>query len=48
LTYDYNLYDGEEDAPCFCGAKRCRGSLYSRAHLRKLAKKRAKAAAAAA
>ena len=45
LTYDYNLYDGEDDAPCFCGAKRCRGSLYSATHLRKLAKKRAKAAA---
>ena len=47
LTYDYNLYDGEDDAPCLCGSKRCRGSLYSAAHLRKLAKKRAKAAAAA-
>ncbi len=46
LTYDYNLYDGEDDAPCLCGARRCRGSLYSAAHLRKLAKKRAKAAAA--
>jgi SET domain-containing protein len=46
LTYDYNLYDGEDDAPCLCGAKRCRGSLYSATHLRKLAKKRAKAAAA--
>ncbi len=46
LTYDYNLYDGDQDAPCLCGAKRCRGSLYSSAHLRKLAKKRAKAAAA--
>jgi hypothetical protein len=48
LTYDYNLYDGEDDAPCLCGAPRCRKSLYSRSHLRKLAKKRAKAAAAAA
>lgn len=48
LTYDYNLYDGEEDAPCLCGAPRCRKSLYSASHLRKLAKKRAKAAAAAA
>jgi SET domain-containing protein len=19
LTYDYNLYDGEDDAPCLCG-----------------------------
>jgi uncharacterized protein len=47
LTYDYNLYDGEDDAPCHCGAKRCRGSLYSAAHLRKLKKKREKAAVAA-
>ena len=47
LTYDYNLYDGEDDAPCLCGSKRCRGSLYSASHLRKLAKKRARAAAAA-
>jgi len=47
LTYDYNLYDGEDDAPCLCRMARCRGSLYSRSHLRKLAKKRAKAAAAA-
>ena len=46
LTYDYNLYDGEDDAPCLCGSKKCRGSLYSAAHLRKIAKKRAKAAAA--
>ena len=45
LTYDYNLYDGDDDAPCRCGAARCRGSLYSRSHLRKLAKKRAKSAA---
>lgn len=44
LTYDYNLYDGEDDAPCYCGAKRCRGSLYSAAHLRTLKKKREKAA----
>jgi uncharacterized protein len=48
LTYDYNLFDGEDDAPCLCGAQRCRGSLYSASHLRKLAKKRAKAAAVAA
>jgi len=48
LTYDYNLFDGEDDAPCLCGAKTCRGSLYSPSHLRKLAKKRAKAAAASA
>ena len=31
LAYDYNLYDGNlsDAAPCFCGAKRCRGSMYS-------------------
>ncbi len=47
LTYDYNLFDGEDDAPCTCGAKRCRGSMYSAEHLRKVAKQRAKAAGAA-
>lgn len=31
LCYDYNLYDGEDDdlSPCQCGAKNCRGTLYS-------------------
>ena len=30
LTYDYHLYDGDPDeAPCFCGAKRCRGSMFA-------------------
>jgi hypothetical protein len=30
LTYDYNLYDGDEDDPslCFCGTKNCRGTMY--------------------
>jgi uncharacterized protein len=44
LTYDYNLYDGEDDAPCYCGAARCRGSLYSPSHLRKQARMRAQKA----
>ncbi|MBV9087663.1 MAG: SET domain-containing protein-lysine N-methyltransferase [Acidobacteriaceae bacterium] len=35
LTYDYNLYDGDGDAPCLCGAKTCRGSMYSEKELRK-------------
>jgi SET domain-containing protein len=47
LTYDYNLFDGEDDARCLCGSEKCRGSLYSASHLRKLARKRAKAASAA-
>lgn len=30
LTYDYNLYDGDEDeALCNCGAPNCRGTMYS-------------------
>jgi SET domain-containing protein len=35
LSYDYNLYDGDGDAPCFCGARNCRGSMYSPKELRK-------------
>jgi hypothetical protein len=30
ITYDYCLYDGDEDeARCNCGAKKCRGTMYS-------------------
>ena len=30
LTYDYNLYDGDEDdARCYCGASNCRQTMYS-------------------
>ncbi len=30
LTYDYHLYDGDpNDAPCYCGAANCRGSMFS-------------------
>ena len=31
LTYDYNIYDAEpgEDSPCHCGARGCRGTLFS-------------------
>jgi uncharacterized protein len=30
LTYDYNLYDGddEDEAICHCSAKNCRGTMY--------------------
>lgn len=37
LTYDYNLFDGEENDPahCHCKAKHCRGSLYSDRELKK-------------
>jgi len=33
LTYDYNLYDGEGESPCYCRARNCRGSLYSEEEL---------------
>jgi SET domain-containing protein len=40
LTYDYNLYDGDLDdpSPCSCGARNCRGSMYSEAELARRAK----------
>ena len=43
LTYDYWLYDGDDDAPCHCGAKKCRGSMYSPAEQKKLERAQAKA-----
>ena len=36
ITYDYCLYDGGDDeAVCNCGAKRCRGTMYSREEIRR-------------
>ena len=36
LTYDYNLYDGEDDeAHCNCGAKGCRKTMYSPEELKR-------------
>jgi len=37
LTYDYNLYDGDLDdpAPCYCAAKKCRGTMYSLEEIRR-------------
>jgi SET domain-containing protein len=46
LTYDYYLYDGDEDdAACNCGAKSCRKSMYSPEEIRRrarVARKKAK------
>ena len=42
LTYDYWLYDGEDEAPCHCGSKGCRGSMYSPGELRRMQKAAAK------
>ena len=44
LTYDYWLYDGDDDAPCYCGAASCRGTMYSPEEVKK--KKRREAAQA--
>lgn len=39
LTYDYNLYDGDDDeAVCNCGALNCRGSMYSPGELKRRAR----------
>jgi uncharacterized protein len=36
ITYDYCLYDGDDDeALCNCGARRCRGTMYSPSELRR-------------
>ena len=36
ITYDYCLYDGGEDeAHCNCGAKKCRGTMYSPKEVRR-------------
>jgi SET domain-containing protein len=36
ITYDYCLYDGGEDeALCNCGAKKCRGTMYSREEVKR-------------
>ncbi len=36
ITYDYCLYDGGDDeAVCNCGAKKCRGTMYSREEIRR-------------
>jgi SET domain-containing protein len=45
ITYDYCLYDGgDEPAICNCGAKNCRGTMYSPEEMRRR-KKRQKAEA---
>jgi SET domain-containing protein len=36
ITYDYCLYDGGDDAAsCNCGAKKCRGTMYSPEEVRR-------------
>ncbi len=36
ITYDYCLYDGDDDeALCNCGARKCRGTMYSHTERRR-------------
>ena len=45
LTYEYNLYDSDDDdADCYCGAKKCRGTMLSEEEVKRQAR-RARAAA---
>jgi len=44
LTYDYWLYDGDDEAPCSCGARTCRGSMYSPKEMKRMQRLAAKAA----
>jgi len=45
ITYDYCLYDGGDDeAICNCGAKKCRGTMYSPQEIRRRKRALAKAA----
>jgi uncharacterized protein len=45
ITYDYCLYDGgDEEANCNCGAKKCRGTMYSKEEMRRRTREAKKAA----
>jgi hypothetical protein len=45
ITYDYCLYDGGDDeASCNCGARKCRGTMYSREEIRRRKAKARRAA----
>jgi len=39
LVWDYNLYDDEDPAPCYCGSPKCRGTMYSREWMAKMRRK---------
>ena len=43
ITYDYWLYDGDDEAPCSCGSRNCRGSMYSPSEMKRLKRVAAKA-----
>ena len=42
LVWDYNLYDDEAPAPCHCGSRKCRGTMYSREWTAKMRRRAAR------
>lgn len=42
LVWDYNLYDDEDPAPCYCGSRKCRGTMYSREWMAKMRRREAR------
>jgi SET domain-containing protein len=42
LVWDYNLYDDEDPAPCYCGSRKCRGTMYSREWMAKVRRREAR------
>jgi SET domain-containing protein len=42
LLWDYNLYDDDDPAPCYCGSPKCRGTMYSEEWMAKLRRKAAR------
>ncbi len=40
LTYEYNLHDSDdEQGDCYCGASTCRGTMFSKAEVKRRAKR---------
>ena len=42
LVWDYNLYDDDDPAPCHCGSRKCRGTMYSREWMAKMRRREAR------
>ena len=42
LLWDYNLYDDDDPAPCHCGSRKCRGTMYSREWMAKMRRQAAR------
>jgi SET domain-containing protein len=45
LTYEYNLFDSDDqEADCYCGAGKCRGTMFSEDEVKRRARKAKRAA----